>query len=183
MASLAKVTGYTKMGMNAFQGNPVVGEWDQGSKYYTKKLTDAKVMMAAYAKLKAIGVGVPYEALTGGRIRMTGGHTLEKLVARKMVGATGKAAIVTRLQEIHATLKQHKWAHTDVKPANVVVKFKNAALTKFDVWLIDNDYAAPFGQKRLVGTPAFNIKTGVNDGTIDAKTDDQGFKSLYSALQ
>ena len=76
---------------------------------------------------------------------------------KKMVGPAGKKQLWEELMKIRQVMRQHKLAHTDIKPANVAVKFYNNELTSLKVFLIDNDWVTRYGQARSVGTPGINV--------------------------
>lgn len=198
-----QATSYTRHGMNATLGAPVRGRWEGGRRFYYKELSQPEVMLARYEMLARLGVGVPFERVTPTTIRMTGGHTIQKVVAERIVGSQGRRAIADLLVKIHQLLRDNRWAHTDVKPSNIIVKYRKQDLTGAEVrfaiiectlrhppnyfadptvWLIDNDYALPFGEVRIVGTLGINISPGGEASIVDADTDNMGFDSTYRYL-
>lgn len=54
-------------------------------------------------------------------------------------------------------MKKKRLAHTDIKLANVGVKFFNTALTDLKVYLINNNYISKYGEIRQFGTPGINV--------------------------
>jgi len=169
--------------MNAYEGNPIVGRWEGGSKYYYKVLTDDGILTKAqkllrFKEFQSLGVGIPFESTQDG-VKMLGGHTLEKVLDQRMVGPVGKKLIVAEVQTIQKKLRDSGWAHCDIKPANVVVKWQKQDLTDPHVWLIDNDFAQRFGSPRYVYTPGINE----SDSEIcDANTDLKGFRFIFNAF-
>jgi hypothetical protein len=88
---------------------------------------------------------------------MEGGHTIHMVVQKKMVGKEGLNLIWKDIEKISQILKQNGIAHTDIKPANIAVKFFSEDLKQFKVFLIDNDDVVKFGEIRGVGTPGMNV--------------------------
>ena len=168
--------------MNASLGNPVIGRWENGGKFYYKKLTEYDDMLSRWQAISSLGVCVDFTEVGDDQIRCVGGHTLEAVLSKRIVGPVGKQAIVELLQEIQGTLVDNEWAHTDIKLANVVVKYHQTDLSDPKVMLIDCDYARPFGEDRLVGTRGINMDES-NGGICDGDTDKMGFSSIYDAFE
>lgn len=185
MDQFCAISEWTDKGMNATQGNPIQGKWEAGHKYYYKTILDDKggglskqVKIQNFKQLLALGVGVPFEETSDG-VRLVGGHTVNRVVCERIVGPVGRAAIISQLKNIQAVLLKAKWAHGDIKPQNIVVKYLKADLSDPHVYLIDCDYAQPFGKTRHVQTPAIN-----GGGNIcDEKTDARGFEFVYQMLK
>jgi serine/threonine protein kinase len=89
---------------------------------------------------------------------MEGGHTIHAVVHKKIVGKQGLNLIWKDIERISQILKQKGIAHTDIKPANIAVKFFSQDLLNFRVFLIDNDDVVSFGDLRRVGTRGMNVK-------------------------
>eukprot|EP01008_Symbiontida_sp_HLA12_P001008 NODE_2049_length_519_cov_210.641414_g2034_i0.p1 GENE.NODE_2049_length_519_cov_210.641414_g2034_i0~~NODE_2049_length_519_cov_210.641414_g2034_i0.p1 ORF type:complete len:132 (-),score=14.92 NODE_2049_length_519_cov_210.641414_g2034_i0:53-448(-) len=128
--------------------------------------------------------GVSFEQTSSSKIRMEGGHIVQKILDQRIVGRAGKEAIKQELQRVKDTMASQHWAHCDIKPSNVAVKFLSQDLTRFKVFLIDNDWACRYGEPggRPVYTPGENGRDGDLGAPVDAHTDDQGWEYVMRAL-
>lgn len=137
-------------------------------------------MYRAYDKLYSLGVGIPFTRTAEG-VRMEGGKTLEEAIDSGMISWAMKDKLIPKIKALSSTLVRARWAHTDVKPDNVVMIMRSH--TDFDVYLIDCEYALPFGESRLVLTDGVN---GYDDGReeiVDANTDTMGFNATIAAVR
>ena len=144
---------YTRQGMTL----AVTSDWFKGQKIYTKKNMTVD-QIRNYKLMESLGVGVKLLGVDekGGVIEMEGGHTVMAVLDKKIVGPVGKKQLWEELMKIRQVLRSHNLAHTDIKPANVAVKYYNTELTSLKVFLIDNDYISGYGKIRQVGTPGIN---------------------------
>jgi len=92
-----------------------------------------------------IGAGVKVLSASGSSLTMESGHTILAIVEEKMVGKEGLKLIWNSLMQIRQILIANNIAHTDVKPANVAVKFLSQDLKSFKAFLIDNDDIKRYG--------------------------------------
>ena len=179
-------TVYTAMGMNAREGKPVIHTINEDGEFYFKQFpaADRDRMYKAYEKLRSLGVGIPFTRTRDG-VRMEAGIPLPRALKAGRITSANKDTLIAKLKDVHRKLIQARWAHTDVKSQNIVVKWRREGKPDFDVYLIDNDYAAPFGQNREVCTPGVNARSTTRDATgiINADTDTMGFDSVFADIR
>ena len=175
---MAAQTAYTQMGMMASQGIPVQRRTEGGQDVYYKTfpfhLRDQ--MYHAYDMLHSIGVGIPFTRTPNG-VRMEGGTVLPRAIKQGMITSATKGTLIAQIQGLQRALLQANWAHTDVKPENLVIMRGSGR-----VYLIDCDFALPFGQARQVGTPGVNITYGGANEMVGPGTDAMGFQSVINAI-
>eukprot|EP00117_Sycon_ciliatum_P046982 scpid94352/ scgid33599/ len=175
---------YTEMGMNAQEGHPVKHVITEDGEYYLKEFPAAErdTMYRAYEKLRSLGVGIEFTRTARG-VKMAAGTVINRAVRQGRITRANRDELIAKIRDIQRKLASGRWAHTDIKPQNVVIKWRGEG--KFDVFLIDNDYAAPFGQGRRVCTPRVNARSTQQGtrGVIDANTDSMGFDAVIQYIR
>ena len=157
----------------------VVGYWEDGHKTYKKSGLQARHLQG-WQRCQDLGVAASYN-VSGNNLLVRGGHTLQAVLEKSMVGQAGLKAIANGVRGVQQSLARGQIAHCDIKLKNVIVNWGSSDLSDPVVKLIDCDDAVAFGMPRTVVTPGVNGQPGDGQAT-SASTDVQGFIWILTAL-